>query len=104
MKKIRKEIAFFYDELEEIVNEKQFKKEFGGFDRNESNSLKTNPKGYEKDHPAIEFLKLKCFTASQKIDDKQLSSKNFVSEIADKLIVLKPMNDFLNRALETNEE
>jgi len=57
LKKIRKEIEFFHDDLEEIVNEPNFKKQFGDLNRSESNSLKTAPKGFEKDHPAIEFLK-----------------------------------------------
>lgn len=99
LKKVRKEIAFFYDDLEEILNDKNFKKEFGSLDRNETNSLKTAPKDYEKDHPAIEFLKLKSYTASQKFDIKEVSQKDFVSKMSKKLIALKPLNDFINRAL-----
>jgi uncharacterized protein (DUF2461 family) len=68
-------------------------------DRNETNSLKTAPKDFDKEHPAIEFLKLKCFTATQKIDDKMLADKDGVTKIANKLIALKPLNEFLNRAL-----
>ncbi len=97
LKKIRKEIAFFHDELEAIVNDKKFKSEFGNLDQ--EHALKTMPKGYEKDHPAIEFLKLKSFTATSKIDDKLLSDKDFVKKITEKLIILKPLNEFLNRAL-----
>lgn len=97
LKKIRKEIAFFHDDLEKIVTDKNFKKHFTDLDRN--NSLKTAPKDFEKDHPAIEFLKLKSFTASAKISDKELSDKNFVKETAEKLIALKPLVDFLNRGL-----
>ena len=62
LKKVRKEIAFFHDDLEAILADKNFKKEFGSLDINENNSLKSMPRGYEKDHPAIEFLKLKSFT------------------------------------------
>ena len=97
LRKIRKEIAFFYDELEEVVADKNFKTTFGKMDTD--NALKTAPKGYEKDHPAIEFLKLKCFTATAKIDDSILSDKDFVNKIAQKLLTLKSMNAFLNRAL-----
>jgi uncharacterized protein (TIGR02453 family) len=97
LKKIRKEIAFFYDDLEKIVGEKKFKSSFGNLNR--ENSLKTSPKDFEKDHPAIEFLKLKSFTASSPIDDKLLSDKDFVKKAAEKLIALKPLNEFLNRAL-----
>lgn len=99
LKKIRKEIAFFYEDLEEIVTNKKFKTAFGALDRDESNSLKTAPKGYEKDHPAIEFLKLKCFTASAKIDDTLLSDPDFVTKISQQLILFKPLNEFINRAL-----
>lgn len=103
LKKIRKEIEFFHDDLEKIVNEKNFKKEFIAFSREEKNVLKNAPKGFEPTHPAIEFLKLKSFTASQRIDYKLFTQPDFSKIIAQKLIVLKPMNDFLNRALETEE-
>lgn len=99
LKKVRKEIAFFYDDLEEILNDKNFKKEFGSLDRTESNSLKNAPKDYEKDHPAIEHLKLKSYTASQKFEIKEVSQKDFVAKMSKKLIALKPLNDFINRAL-----
>ncbi|BDU23454.1 DUF2461 domain-containing protein [Flavobacterium sp. GSB-24] len=103
LKKVRKEIAFFYDDLHEILNNKDFKKEFGSLDINENNSLKSMPRGYEKDHPAIEFLKLKSFTATQVYDISEVTQKDFVSKMSKKLIALKPLNEFINRALETEE-
>lgn len=103
LKKVRKEIAFFYDDLQEILNNKDFKKEFGSLDINENNSLKSMPRGYEKDHPAIEFLKLKSFTATQVYDISEVTQKDFVSKMSKKLIALKPLNEFINRALETEE-
>lgn len=102
LKKIRKEIAFFYDELDEILSDKKFKSVFGDLDR--ENALKTMPKGYEKDHPAIENLKLKSFTASAKIDISEATQKDFVSKTVEKLMALKPLNEFLNRALTSEDE
>jgi len=103
LKKIRKEIAYFYEDLEEILNEKNFKKEFGDFDRNEKSILKNGPKGYEKDHPAIETLKLKSFETSQPFDISEVGKKDFVSKMSKKLILLKPLNEFINRALTAEE-
>jgi uncharacterized protein (TIGR02453 family) len=103
LKQIRKEIEFFHDDLEKIVDDKTFKKEFGTLTREESNMLKKAPKDFDPNHPAIEFLKMKSYTASQKIDDKEFTSPDFSKKIAQKLIALKPMNDFLKRALETEE-
>lgn len=103
LKKVRKEIAYFHEDLEEIINNKNFQKEFGDFDRNEKNLLKNPPRGYEKDHPAIEFLKLKSFETSQKFNIEEVLKEDFVSKMTQKLIVLKPLNDFINRAL-TSED
>lgn len=102
LKKIRKEVAFFYDELEEIIANKNFKKEFKDLDRDPGQMLKTAPKDYEKDHPAIEFLKLKSVTASHKFDNTIVFDKNAATLLATKLLVLKPLNDFLNRAILTD--
>ena len=103
LKKIRKEIAFFYEDLLEILNEKEFKKVFQDFDRNERSLLKNPPRGYEKDHPAIDLLKLKSFESSFKINFKDVTKKEFVSVVTKKLILLKPLNEFLARALTTDE-
>lgn len=103
LKKIRKEIEYFHDDLEKIVNDKTFKKEFNKITHDDTNSLKNAPKGFDPNHPAIEFLKLKSFTASQKVDDTIFTQPDFSVKIAKKLIALKPMNDFLKRALETEE-
>jgi uncharacterized protein (TIGR02453 family) len=103
LRRIRKEIAFFHEDLEAIVDNEMFKKEFGTITRDENNTLKKAPKDFDANHPAIEFLKLKSFTASQKIGDTDFLYPNFSKIVAQKLIVLKPLNDFLNRALETEE-
>ncbi|RZJ98836.1 MAG: DUF2461 domain-containing protein [Flavobacterium sp.] len=96
LKKIRKEIAFFYEDLEEIVNEKSFKTLFGTLDRNENNSLKNAPKDYEKDHPAIEFLKLKSFEATKKIEDKEFFDPAFVDKLISSFKTVQPLVVFLS--------
>lgn len=101
LKKVRREIDGFYEELETVVAADNFKKVFGELDRSAENSLKTSPKDFDKSHPAIEFLKLKCFIASAPISDKELTAKNFVNDTVNKLIAGKPLIAFLNRGLTT---
>ncbi len=103
LKTIRKEIEFFHEDLVKIVQEKNFVKEFSVLDYDENTVLKNAPKGFDPNHPAIEFLKLKSFTATQQIDDAAFSKENFADLISKKLIALQPLNKFLKRALETNE-
>lgn len=102
LKKVRKEIAFFHEDLDAIVKDKKFVSTFGDLDR--ENALKTMPKGYEKDHPAIEYLKLKGFTATSVFPATDALKKDFAQKTAEKLTVLKPLNDFIDRALDEAED
>jgi uncharacterized protein (DUF2461 family) len=101
LQKIRKEIHFFYDDLVEIVNEEGFKSNYQNLNRDEKSTLKNPPKGYDKEDPAVEFLKLKSFTATQKFDSKLVTQKDFVPMMVEKMIALKPFNNFIDRALYT---
>jgi len=42
---------------------------------------------------------LKSFETSQKFDIEEVTNKYFVSKMSKKLIVLKPLNEFINRAV-----
>lgn len=103
LKKVRREIDGFYEDLEDVINDEDFKKIFSSLDSDENNTLKSAPKDYDKAHPAIQFLKLKSFTATAKISDKELLDKDFVKKTSKKLLALKPLIEFLNRGL-TYEE
>ncbi len=103
LKQIRREIAFYHEDLDKIVANTSFKKVYKELSREENNVLKKAPKDFDPNHPAIEFLKLKSFTASSKIDENLFTDATFNKIVAEKLIALKPMNDFLRRALETEE-
>ena len=103
LQKIRKEIAFFYDDLNNIIESKDFQKAFKSISREEGMFLKNPPKGYHKEHPAIEFLKLKSFTAGTSFDVNGALKPNFVDNMVEFLQTIKPFNEFLNRALEEVE-
>jgi uncharacterized protein (TIGR02453 family) len=101
LKKIRKEIHFFYDDLLEIVNDKTFQSTYVDLNRDENSTLKNPPKGYDKEDPAVEYLKLKSFTATQQFDSKLVTQEDFVPKMVEKMITLKPFNNFIDRALYT---
>lgn len=95
---LRKLIAANYKEYEKIISAKDFKKEFKEV-WVEENKLKTIPKGFDIEHPAAEHLKNKSFIVLKIIGDKEVLSKNFVKNSAKIFKIMKPFNDFLNRAL-----
>jgi uncharacterized protein (TIGR02453 family) len=103
IQKIRKEINFFYEDLEAILKDKSFQSVYGELNRSENATLKNPPKGYDKENPAIEYLKLKSYTATQKIATADLTKSDFVNTISQKLLALKPLNEFINRALNSED-
>lgn len=103
LKKIRNEISYFHKDLEEIIANKTFKKEFSNLNRDEKSTLKNAPKGFDSNHPALEFLKLKSFVTTQKVPDSVFLDSNCSAILSQKLIVLKPLNEFFNRALDTED-
>jgi uncharacterized protein (DUF2461 family) len=59
------------------------------------------PKGYEKDNPALEFLKLKNFIVTASIQDNEVLDDHLIKRIIAHFQVMKPLIDFLNRAIES---
>ena len=97
--KIRQEIDYNAADLKKIVNARKFRTLFGTFD--EFDKLKTAPKGYPKDHPDIEWLKLKSFIVEMPFTDKEVTDKKFISRITAACRAIKPLNDYLREALAT---
>ncbi len=93
---VRQEIDYNADEFRKIILSKEFKKHFK--ELSQEDKVKTTPKGYEKTHPEIEFIKLKSFIAMKAIDDKEVLSKNFIKSICNSFEVAHPLNAFLRRA------
>jgi uncharacterized protein (TIGR02453 family) len=100
LKKIRQEIAYNTKDFLKILNEKNFKKAFKGLDESKEYKLARPPKGYEKDHPAVELLKFNSYIVWKKYNDKDVLSKNFVNKISDDAKTIKPLIHFLNTALD----
>lgn len=98
LKKVRQEIDYNLKDFQKIVNYTAFKKMFTkGI---EGEKLKTLPQGYTADNPAIEYLKMKSFVASTKLDDKTITDKNAAASCVKVFSTMKPFIDFLNKAVE----
>ena len=98
LKDIRKEISLFKDDFLKAIEDKDFKKYYAELDP--EHRLKNVPQGFEKDDPMAEYLKLKSFIGVHKVTNKDLSDKNAVKNISKIFEAAKPLNDFLDTALE----
>jgi len=77
----------------EIINHRDFIKHFGKI---EGEKLKSAPKGFQKDHPMIELLKLKSYLVVKMISDKEVVGNECFDDIIRISKAMKPINDFLN--------
>jgi uncharacterized protein (TIGR02453 family) len=96
LKAIREAIDYDHEGLREILKAPKFVKLFGGL---EGETVRTAPKGYDKDHPAIDLLKHKSLVVSHKLSDKDLTAANLVQKALDVYREIQPLNSFLNRAI-----
>jgi uncharacterized protein (TIGR02453 family) len=81
--------------LTAAINSKSFKKYFGSLS---GEKLKTPPRGFASDHPALELLKCKQFIAGHNLSDKDVLSPRLVARTVEVFTALKPLLDFLNDA------
>ena len=95
--KIRQEIDYDADAFNKIANAKKFRSLFKSFD--DSDKLKTAPKGYPKNQPMIEVLKLKSIIISKDLSDKEVLDKKLPKKVAEYCREIKPLNDFIKNAL-----
>ena len=93
LKGIRERIDENPEEINAILNDKNFKQFFGTLD---GEKLKTAPKGFPKDHPSIELLKYKSYLAFSEVTDKKLLEEGFIDFAVKAFKAMKPLNDFLN--------
>jgi uncharacterized protein (TIGR02453 family) len=100
LKKVRQEIDYNWEEFNKIISDKKFRSAFGDLDKSSEYVLSRPPKGYDENNPAIEFLKFKSYIVSAKIPDGDLTSRDLVKKVVGRFEVLKPLVDFLNRAVE----
>ena len=100
LKKIRQEIDYCYDECRTIVTNKNFLKEFGQLEATPDIKLSNLPRGYEKDNPAAEFLKLKSWIVSKPLSDAALTSPGLIKQTVASFKTVMPLIKFINKALE----
>ena len=99
--RIRKEIELDASEIKEILEDKNYKKYFGG--KFESFSeLKTAPRGFDKEHPDVELLRKKGFIASRNFTDAEVMSPNFIEEVNKSYLALRPFFNLFSDILTTN--
>lgn len=93
---VRDHIAANPEEWARIIHHPEFEPCFTV----RGSALKQIPRGYDRNHPQAEFLKFKSWYLEYPVKDEELlNGEQFVSQAARCFARMKPLNDYLNRAL-----
>lgn len=97
VKLIRQEIDYNIGDFKEIVESKDFKK---NFKLGTESALKNAPKGYDPSDPNIEYLKLKSFEATMPIADEEFFKPTLVNKLISSFKTVQPLVVFLRNAID----
>ncbi len=97
--RIRKEFEMDDSEIRSIINDKAFKSIWGDFVGDE---LKTAPKGFDKEHPAIDLIRRKQYIFTKNYTDRQVLDKDFLNEVNTAFVAIRPYFDYMSDVLTTN--
>lgn len=96
LKKVRKAIIDNVEEFREVAENAAVVEEFPEW---WGHKLKTAPKGYDRNHPDIDLLRLTEYGRCHELTRDFFRHDNWQAEAARLFALLKPMNDFLNYSI-----
>ncbi|MCH7524424.1 MAG: DUF2461 domain-containing protein [Bacteroidetes bacterium] len=97
--RIRKEFEMDDQEMRKIISNKKFKSVWGSLLGDE---LKTAPRDFDKEHPAIDLIKKKQYIFTIKYTDKEVISEDFLKEVDTSFKAIRPYFDYMSDVLTTD--
>jgi len=98
--RIRKEFEMDASEIKSILNKKDFKKAFGGF--NQKYKVKTAPRNFDKQDPNIDLIKLKSYFVVHNFTDSEVFSEDFAENVTNHFLLLRPYFNYMSEVLTTD--
>lgn len=97
--RIRKEFETDATEINAIVNTPDFKKYFGKL---KGEAVKSAPRGFDKNHPNIDLIRLKQFIVTREFTDEEVLAPNFLNEVVASFVAMRPYLDYMSDVLTTD--
>jgi len=91
--KFRDAIAEDSSRFKRIVRQKEFVAMFGEVN---GERLKTVPKGYDREHPDIDLLRLKHVVAAREFSDAEVGKRDFSKRVVSACRTLRPFVNYLS--------
>ena len=97
LKKVRRAIVDNIDEFREILDNPDLRRLYPGW---EGRSLKTIPKGYDRDHPDADLLRLVDIGKFHAVDREFFERDDWPENAVRLMAPLQPMLDFINYSID----
>lgn len=99
--RIRKEFEMDASEIRAILSASKFRKVFGD-EFNAWNPVKTAPKGFSKEDPNIDLIRLKNFAVTHNFTDQEVLAPNFAEVVIAHFELLRPFFNYMSDVLTTD--
>ena len=99
MKRIRQDIDGNFQNWRDLLSEKTLLETFGGLTGEKMSSA---PRGYAKDHPAIDLLRYKQFLLKHPFTDGEVLNPDFLFQVNEVFKKMRPFFDFMSEVLTTD--
>ncbi|WP_248722941.1 DUF2461 domain-containing protein [Seonamhaeicola sp. ML3] len=98
--RIRKEFEMDDSDIRDILANKDFNSVWG--DTFVGDEVKTAPKGFSKEHKAIDLIKKKQFIFTKKYTDKEVLGSDFLDDVTASFKAVRPFFDYMSDVLTTD--
>lgn len=97
--RIRQEFDLGDTRIHDILTNDNFKRIFGGL---RGQAVKTTPRGFSKDSPNIDLIRMKQFTAMRSFSNKEVLAPDFMDQLVESFKALRPFFDYMSEVLTTD--
>lgn len=97
--RIRQDISSNYSDWKRLLKSKTLLKNFGAM---LGDKVKTAPRGFSPDDPAIELLRYKQFWFEKQFSDREVLSQDFVQQVNSTYKSIRPFFDYMTDVLGTD--
>jgi uncharacterized protein (TIGR02453 family) len=99
LKRIRGDIEANYEEWRKLLKTKSIRLTYGTM---KGDLVKTTPRGFQSDHPAIDLLRHKQFWFEKKFTDREVLAEDFLHSMNKSFKAIRPFFDYMSEILTTD--
>jgi uncharacterized protein (TIGR02453 family) len=99
LKRVREDIQYNYKDWNKLLRSKSI---VGNFGKMLGEQVKTAPKGFSKEHPAIDLLRYKQYWFEHDFTDQEVLAPDFINQANRMFKSIRPFFDYMSEVLITD--